>query len=149
MIGRYRGGEIPQPGAAGDPELALRAVAEESARRGAAEIERWDLDGALDAIWLLVRRANQYLEERQPWKLAKQPEQADTLGTTLWTAAEATRLIAIYLSPFIPATSDKIMAQLGLDPITPGSWTRDGIWGSVALTQVHPAGTLFPRIETT
>src|SRR5262249_48714952 len=63
MIGRYHGGDVPQCGEPGELELALRATAEEAIRREAEEIERWNLNGALDAIWSLVRRTNQYLEE--------------------------------------------------------------------------------------
>jgi methionyl-tRNA synthetase len=147
MIGRYHGGDVPKPGEPGEPELSLRKVAEDASAQAAKLIEAWDLDGALDALWLLVRRANQYLEERQPWKLAKNPEAQETLDTTLWTAAEATRLIAIYLAPFIPSTSDRMLAQLGLDPVTPGAWTRDAIWGCVDFTQVQAPVPLFPRIE--
>lgn len=148
MIGRYHGGDIPKPGEPGDLERSLRAVAETASALGAQRIEAWDLNGALDALWTLVKRANQYLEERQPWKLAKDPAAQETLDTTLWSAAEATRLIAIFLAPFIPTTSDRIMAQLGLEPVSNGAWTRDGVWGAATFTQVQPAAPLFPRIET-
>jgi methionyl-tRNA synthetase len=148
MIGRYRDGTVPTPGESGEPEADLRRVAEEARNRAATLIDAWDLDDALESIWSLVRRTNQYLEERQPWKLAKQPVAASLLDTTLWSAAEATRLAAILLAPYIPATSDRIMAQLGLDPITDGAWIRDGHWGAATFSQVQPAGPLFPRIET-
>jgi methionyl-tRNA synthetase len=148
MIGRYRNGDIPAPGEGGAPEADLRRVAEEARDRAAAQLDAWDLDDALESIWSLVRRANQYLEERQPWKLARQPAAAALLDTTLWSAAEATRLAAILLAPYIPTTSDRIMSQLGLPPIVAGSWTRDAVWGAASFTQVHPAGPLFPRIET-
>jgi methionyl-tRNA synthetase len=148
MIGRYRGGSVPDPGEPGDLERELQAVARSARDNGAREIDRWDLDDALDAIWTLVKRANQYIEERQPWKLAKQPDAAGALDATLYSAAEATRLIALYLAPFIPETSDRIMAQLGLGPVEPGDWTAKGDWGAVALGQTNPAGPLFPRIET-
>jgi len=148
MIGRYRGGVVPQPGEPGELELELRAVAEAARDNSALEIERWDLDDALDAIWTLVRRANQYLEARQPWKLAKLPENAGALDSTLWSAAEATRLIALFLAPFIPTTSDRIMDQLGLPPVEPGDWIAKGVWGAVELGQTRLAGPLFPRIET-
>ena len=148
MVGRYRGGVVPPAGEPGDLELDLRRVAETARDLGAREIDRWDLDGALDAIWTLVKRTNQYLEERQPWKQAKQPDGEAALDTTLWSAAEATRLIAIYLAPFIPATSDRIMAQLGLDHVQPRDWTVKANWGAVELGVMRPAGPLFPRIET-
>ena len=112
-------------------------------------IEDWELNEAVDAAWTLVRRANQYLEARKPWMIAKDKseEAAGLLDTVLWTAAEATRLSALFLAPFIPGSADRIMAQLGLDPVTPGAWERDGAWGAASYTEVQPAGPLFPRIE--
>ncbi|HEY8447291.1 MAG TPA: methionine--tRNA ligase [Thermomicrobiales bacterium] len=147
MINRYRGGTVPQPGEPGDLEAELQRIAAEARDGAAKQIEAWDLNGALETIWTLVRRANQYLEERQPWQLAKQPDAASLLDTTLWSAAEATRIAGILLAPYIPATSDRIMAQLGLEPVAPGAWVRDATWGAARYDRVHPAGPLFPRIE--
>jgi methionyl-tRNA synthetase len=149
MVGRYRDGAIPAAGSEeGEPELALRRVADAARRDGEALIQAWDLDDALEAIWTLVRRANQYLEERQPWRLAKDQASASLLDTTLWSAAEATRMAALLLAPYIPSTSDRIRAQLGLDPLRDGDWRTIGSWGSERLTRIQAEGTLFPRIET-
>ena len=96
---------------------------------------------------MLVRRVNQYLEERKPWQLAKDPEKGGDLDTTLWSAAEATRIAGLLLAPFIPATSDRLMDQLGLDPVANGDLVNKIGWGSVAFGAVRPAGPLFPRWE--
>ncbi len=96
---------------------------------------------------MLVRRANQYLEERKPWQLAKDPEKAGLLDTTLWSAAEATRIAALLLAPFIPQTSDRINDQLGLDPIANGDLAEKIGWGSLDLGAIRPAGPLFPKWE--
>jgi methionyl-tRNA synthetase len=147
MIGRYRGGVVPAPGVAEELESDLRVVAENARDRAAHHIDQWELNDALEHIWLLVRRANQYLEARKPWMLAKDVANAALLDTTLYTAAEATRLAALFLAPFIPDASDRIMAQLGLSPVADGDWERHGSWGGVAFGSVDPAGPLFPRIE--
>lgn len=147
MVGRYRDGVIPSPGETGGPEAELQAVAAEAVRASAALIENWELNVALESIWLLVRRVNQYLEERKPWQLAKDPEKSGLLDTTLWSAAEATRIAALLLAPFIPQTSDRINAQLGLPPITNGDLIEKIEWGSVELGSVQPAGPLFPKWE--
>ena len=147
MIGRYREGNIPSAGEPGDLEQDLRSVADSARGRAAGQIESWDTDSAIQSLWTLVRRANQYLEERQPWRLARQPEAAETLDTVLWSAAEATRLIAISISPFLPTTANRILAQLGLPPASDGDWTNRGEWGSQAFTAVVPDAPLFPKIE--
>jgi methionyl-tRNA synthetase len=149
MIGRYREGAVPTPPGHAEPaspEHNVRSTFERSKAGAARLIEEWDLDDALDAIWDLVRRTNQYLEERKPWMLAKDPETATQLDATLWTAAEATRLVALLLAPYIPGTSNRIMAQLGLPAVQSGAWTRDAQWGAGQFTSVQPSGTLFPRI---
>jgi methionyl-tRNA synthetase len=147
MIGRYRGGEVPQPGEPGDLEIELRELAARTWTEANAAIDAWNLDGALTAIWALVRRANQYLEERQPWQLAKQPEAAETLDSVLWSAAEATRQCAFLLASFLPGSSDKITGQLGLGPIRPGAWVDQAGWGSVPFGRVEPAAPVFPKFE--
>ena len=153
MIGRYRGGVIPEGGKNGEdgkggrPEVELREVVEAAKARAEASIEAWSLNDALDGIWTAIRRTNQYLEERRPWTLAKQPDQAAELDTTLWSAAEATRIVALLLAPFLPSTADRILAQLGLSAAVDGAWRDQATWGAVALGTVAPAGPLFPRIE--
>jgi methionyl-tRNA synthetase len=147
MVGRYRDGAIPSPGEVGQPEADLQAVAAEAVRSSAEQIENWELNIALDSIWTLVRRVNQYLEERKPWQLAKNPENADLLNTVLWSAAEATRIAALLLAPFIPQTSDRIYDQLGLDPIAAGDLVGKIEWGAVGFGSVRPAGPLFPKWE--
>jgi methionyl-tRNA synthetase len=147
MIGRYRDGVVPTPGEPRDLEADVRDVADLAVNRAGQLIENWELDDALVAIWALLRRANQYLEERKPWSLAKSQDDAGALDTTLWTAAEATRIAAIILAPYMPATADRILAQLGLNPVADGDWTARTAWGSESFTSVDAQGPLFPRIE--
>jgi len=147
MISRYRGGAIPKPGEAGPLEDDLRQTGA-AARDGAmAALAVWDLDDALATLWTFVRRANQYLEERKPWLLARDPAQAAALDTTLYSAAEALRLLATYLWPYMPTACDRIKAQLGLRPVEPGDWVRLGQWGDGGLKQVVPGPPIFPKIE--
>lgn len=148
MIQRYRQGAIPQPGADGELERDLRRVADE-ARQGAEKaLENWEIGRAIESIWSLVRRANQYLEQSEPWKLAREAEKQERLGTVLYSATEALRLLAIYLAPFIPSASEKIMAQLGLPAVKHGGWRELGTWGAVRLCAVSEGEILFPRKET-
>jgi methionyl-tRNA synthetase len=107
----------------------------------------WEIGGSLGIIWNFVRRANQYLEQSEPWKLARKPDAQERLNTVLYSAAEATRLLAIFLAPFIPSSSSRILAQLGLGAVGEGAWVREGQWGSRPLTKVVPGPLLFPRIE--
>jgi methionyl-tRNA synthetase len=96
---------------------------------------------------VLVRRVNQYLEECKPWQLAKDPEKAGLLDTSLWSATEATRIAALLLAPFIPQTSGRIYDQLGLASIAHRDLVEKIGWGSVEYGSVRPAGPLFPKWE--
>jgi methionyl-tRNA synthetase len=116
--------------------------------RAEEALEAWEIGNALHSIWNFVRRTNQYLEQSEPWRLARQPEKETQLNTVLYSAAEAMRLLAIYLAPFIPDASNRIMSQLGLGPVSESAWVREGTWGSVPLASVVSGPLLFPRIET-
>jgi len=153
-IGRYRGGNIPTPGSVGStgvihhaPTEELQQLAEETRQRAAAALNAWDIGTSLGIVWGFVRRTNQYIEQSEPWKLARQPENKERLDTVLYSAAEALRLLSIFLAPYIPAGCSRIRDQLGLEPLAEGAWIREGTWGSSALAKVSGGPLLFPRIE--
>lgn len=148
MVNRYRGGTIPAAGVIGPLEEDLQRVAAETREHAVVALEAWSIGQALSITWNFVRRTNQYLEQSEPWRLARQAGQEERLNTVLYSAAEATRLLAILLAPYIPSASDGILSQLGLEPVEEAAWVRVGTWGSCPLTQVRAAPLLFPRIET-
>jgi methionyl-tRNA synthetase len=149
MIGRYFEGSVPEAEPrGGGPEADVQRAAREAGRATAAGIESWDFDGALDGAWQLVRRANQYIDESEPWRLARDPAQRARLGTVLYHAAESLRLLSIYLGPFIPGAAEKMRAQLGQPPLQPGAWRDESDWGRLpAGSRVERAQPIFPRIE--
>jgi len=159
MIKRYRQGIVPivtasttpSPSSPSSPSSTyneeLRNLARDVRTQTAAALDSWEIGGALNTVWSLVRRTNQYIEQSEPWHLAKDPAQSQALDTVLYSAAEATRISAILLSPFIPTSSDRIMAQLGLPPVHAGAWEHEAVWGGVALHNVVPGPLLFPRLD--
>jgi methionyl-tRNA synthetase len=91
-----------------------------------------------------VNRANQYVDQTAPFKLAKDPAQSARLDEVLYNLVESCRLIAICLWPFLPQTSEKMFAQLGIKE-EPNRLSA-AQWGGLA--QGHTVGdpvTLFPR----
>lgn len=138
MLKRYRNGVVP----AVSNELAADAA--KAADETRALLKQSQLQAALQSIWGLVNRANKYVDETAPFKLAKDPTQAQRLDEVLYNLVESCRVLAILLNPFLPGTSAKIYAQLGL----PGEPTKlaDATWGGLA--QGHVIGEpapLFPR----
>ena len=109
MIRRYRDGRIE--GAELDPALAaeLEGLPDiVSERLAAAEIT-----AALEEIWKRVRRLNRYVEERQPWQLAKDDAAAAQLDTVLASLHEGLRVVTVLLAPYLPAATAKLLAALG------------------------------------
>lgn len=152
MIRRWRAGVIPPPGTEEATERALRNLAAALPARVDAALADFDFRVALGAIWELVAAANRYVDETAPWTLAKRASGGDAsagarLDTVLWTLAECLRLLAVLLAPFLPRTSEKIRAQLGI-PRAVGCWEEEVGWGGlVAGGMVGEAVPIFPRIE--
>jgi methionyl-tRNA synthetase len=102
------------------------------------------LQAALESIWSLITRANQYVDQTTPFKLAKDPGQAARLDAVLYSLAEACRVLAVLLWPFLPGTAAKIYAQLGLAG-APDRFT-EARWGVLPPGHViGEVGPLFPR----
>ncbi|MSU62353.1 MAG: methionine--tRNA ligase [Pedosphaera sp.] len=138
MLKRYRNGVVPSRSDELAPE-ANRLIAETI-----AHLRAYRLQGALQSIWSLVTRANQYVDQTAPFKLAKDPTQAARLDEVLYNLAETCRILAVLLWPFLPGTSAKIFAQLELKEDV--SRMIGAEWGH--LNQGHVIGEpapLFPR----
>jgi len=146
MTLRYRDAIIPIPGPAGSLEEDLQRIAEETRHRAAVALNSWEIGAALSIIWNFVRRTNQYIEQSEPWRLARHAGQEERLDTVLYSAAEALRLLAIFLAPYIPSAADNILKQLGLEAVADGAWVEVGTWGSRPLAHVVAGPLLFPRI---
>jgi methionyl-tRNA synthetase len=104
-----------------------------------------DLTGALELIWTLVRAANRYVEERQPWVLARSQAAADQalLDTTLYTLADVVRGLAVLLHPFMPGSAARMLEAVGDDGAV--GWERAGLGLLPAGTAVSQPPPLFPR----
>ena len=138
MLNKYRGGLVP----AASRELeADTAQAVAAARNG---LEASDLQEALVAIWNLVNRANLYVEQTAPFRLAKDPAQAARLDEVLYNLVEICRILAVMLNPFMPQASAKIWAQLNL-PAGDLPWKLTAWGGLQPGHQVGAPQPLFPR----
>ncbi len=138
MLKRYRGGVVPER----HDELA--SDAKRVVQETISLLRDYDLQGGLECIWQLVNRANQYVDQTAPFKLAKDPAQAGRLGEVLYNLVETCRILAVLLWPYIPGTCERIYAQLGLaakpDQVTAAVWG-----GLVAGNIIGEPAPLFPR----
>jgi methionyl-tRNA synthetase len=138
MLKRYRNGVVP----AKHDELA--AAAAKAADETRALLKQNQLQSALQSIWGLVTRANQYVDQTKPFSLAKDPAQAKRLDEVLYNLTETCRVLAVLLWSFLPGTAVKIYAQLGLtgapDKLDAATWG-----GLPAGHKIGEPAPLFPR----
>jgi len=144
-------GVVPEVDASQLQELdkALVHKAQECMRVAARELDEVRPNRALDAIWELVSLTNKYVDQTEPWKLAKQADPS-RLAQVVYTVLESLRALAIALWPFMPGKCDELLLQLGLDPVEPkqGQDLWPLRWGLLpAGTQTRPGKALFPRFE--
>tara|TARA_B100000902_G_C26574710_1_gene558255 strand:- start:24 stop:407 length:384 start_codon:yes stop_codon:yes gene_type:complete len=121
----------------------------ESVSRADEAMKKFAIHEALAEIWNIVDETNGYLTEQEPWTLAKSDEGQDRLNSVLYQSADALRVIALLLHPFMPKSTTKLWRALGqegepsdhnmLEAAVPG--------GLSAGAQVGRLEPLFPRIE--
>src|SRR3954470_10431570 len=105
MIARYRDGQVPPA----EPDPVLATDFDGLATQVSELLDRAEITQALDAIWQRVRRLNRYVEERAPWKLARDPDASGQLDVTLRSLADGLRVITVLLHPYMPQTTERLM----------------------------------------
>ncbi|MEP6889939.1 MAG: methionine--tRNA ligase subunit beta, partial [Nitrospirota bacterium] len=90
-----------------------------------------------------------FIDEHEPWRLAKDPDKRKELDTILYTAAECLRIMSLFIYPFMPSTAKKIVEQLGLNIHFDSPLLSQEIkWGDLQSgTKIRKGSALFPRIE--
>ncbi|MBS7262256.1 MAG: methionine--tRNA ligase [Eubacteriales bacterium] len=146
MIEKYFGGVVPSP-VQTEADAELVALAEGLADKVTADMDGMNPSQALSDIWDVIKRCNKYIDETAPWVLAREEANRERLGTVLYNLAETLRIVAVAVSPFMPSTPAKMLAQLGLtDELDWSSIERFG--GLKPGTIVHKGEALFARIDT-
>jgi methionyl-tRNA synthetase len=139
VVGSKCDGLGPTP----DPDSRLKAVSTTVVDDAASAWGEGQPHLALEATWRLIRETNAELEATEPWKAEPGPSVAKVLGSAL----EALRIVAILVSPAMPATSAEIWRRLGLDGRPDERrLPRDATWGGYpGGLPVEKAAPLFPR----
>ena len=141
MIARYRDGSLRTADVSGE----LAGAFERGHREIAGRLDEFDLTGALELVWELVRTLNRRVEDVAPWELAKDDSRADELDRALYELADGLRAVAVALAAYVPDTSERILAALR----QPFELAWDGVaaGGTIAVDGIEPAPPLFPRLE--
>lgn len=149
MIEKYHGGVVTHKEGTKAVDKEFIALVNETVANYKDDMDHMELNQAIKDVWALIGRANKYIDETAPWILAKDPAQAERLQAVMYNLAEALRIVAILIAPFVPVTAPKIYEQLGLGK--PESFLlADAEWGKLVTgIKVQKGDPLFPRIEVT
>ncbi|HEY9570466.1 MAG TPA: methionine--tRNA ligase [Metalysinibacillus sp.] len=150
MINKYFDGVIPA-GEIEETEFdeSLRSFAEETKEKYVDGMENMQFSIVLSELWKLVSRTNKYIDETQPWVLAKDEANKKKLASVMANLAESLRHIAVMLQPVMTATPKRIIEQLGLDEKAL-AWDSIETFSNVIVgdCKVAEKGTpIFPRLE--
>lgn len=149
MMNKYFDGVIPVEG--NEPtefDAALQQQAKDVIEKYEVNMDRMQFSMVLSDVWSLISRSNKYIDETQPWVLAKSEDDKAKLGSVMWHLAESLRQTAVLLQPFLTNAPKQIAEQLGLSA---DSLSWDSLLDSSTIevgTKVVEKGVpIFPRLE--
>ncbi|WP_108672142.1 methionine--tRNA ligase [Peribacillus acanthi] len=149
MIDKYFNGVIPSYSASSSEfEQQLLAMNREVVEKYEEAMEKMEFSVALTTVWGLVSRTNKFIDETQPWALAKDESKQQELASVMVHLAESLRRIAVLLKPFMTQTPDKIFNQLNLSAEELKTWESLEKFGVIPEgTKVQKGEPIFPRLE--
>ncbi|WP_277619578.1 methionine--tRNA ligase [Exiguobacterium indicum] len=148
MVTKYFDGEIPAYTGNVTPfDATLSDLAKETVTKVEASMEHMEFSVVLSNIWQLISRANKYIDETQPWVLAKDESKTAELGSVMVHLVGVLRHVAIMLQPFMTRSPKEIFAQLGLSGQAM-DWAALEKFADIAPgTKVGTATPIFPRLD--
>ncbi|BDC49503.1 methionine--tRNA ligase [Bryobacterales bacterium F-183] len=144
MIHQYRGGKIP----ASDGDQHFAQLATETVEYVLEAFSKFEFNKGLDRVWALISATDKLIVERAPWKLVKDPDSAELLDRTLYTAAEVVRITCGLLAPVMPDSIQKLWHQLGCPSEVDQLRAAELHWGKLPAGQeLRPVQPVFPRLD--
>jgi len=149
MISRYFGAQIPSALTEESIDNDLISTASQTYREATEKLDKLDFAGYIQAVLKLISRANKYIDENQPWLLAKDDNKKARLATVLYNLVESIRIAIILLAPTMPTLPERANKQLPVFADTNKLlWEEAGQWGLTKEgVSVEKGKALFPRID--
>ncbi|CAM3962747.1 methionine--tRNA ligase [Paenibacillus alkaliterrae] len=150
MIDKYFEGVIPAfKGKVTAYDETLQRLAGETIIQVEAALEKMEFSVALASLWQLISRTNKYIDETQPWALAKDESKNEELASVMYHLAESLRIVSILLQPFLTYAPSEMWKQLGLEKGELTAWDSTRKFGTLpGGTKVSKGSPLFPRLDT-
>lgn len=146
MTKKYFDSFVPAP-SENAMQNPLFEIAKDLPSKVESSLNELDFSGAVDAINELTHRANLYIEEMEPWNIAKDVNRASDLSDVIYNILEAIRIAAISYSCFMPRTSCEVVRRLGVLNFDP-DFSADLKWGGLQPgNKVEVGEALFPRLD--
>ena len=148
MIEKYFGGQLPVEREETEFDASLKETSKAVTEKVDGLLDNMLFSDALAEIWTLIRRANKYVDETQPWILAKDEASKAKLANSLYNLAEAIRIVSILIQPFMTKAPALIWEQIGVKDDAIKTWDSAKEWGLLpADVQVKKGPAIFPRID--
>lgn len=149
MVIKYFAGIIPNPGERAAVDEELQEVAQSTYNEATEKLEKLDFAAYLISVSRLISRANKYIDETEPWKLAKSEDQNERLATVMYNLMETIRIVLILTAPAMPTLIARANQQLGIFADEKAiSWEEAGSFGMISTgVKVNKGESLFPRID--
>jgi methionyl-tRNA synthetase len=137
-------GEIPQPKLAAEDEAVLQAV-KEKVDAAAQELEESKLQSAANTLISIGRTGNQYLNDKEPWKLVKTDK--EKAATVLYVTAQVVKAVTVVSAPFMPATAEQLWQTLNLEGSVHTSKWEEALKPLEAGHKIAKPKPLFQKID--
>ena len=146
MSNKYFGGIVADKKVTGEMDEDLKAVVTGTYKRVSAKMDELRVADAITEIFALFKRCNKYIDETEPWVLAKDEANMDRLSTVLYNLVESIATGASLLEPFMPATAKKIVQQLNTSVRSFEDCEKFGLYESGNKVTAEPE-ILFARLK--
>jgi len=149
MINKYFDGVIPTyEGNVTEFDALIVQAQKDTVNKYEEAMEDMEFSVALASIWQYVSRTNKYIDETQPWALAKDENKLAELASVMTHLAESIRHIAVLLQPFLTRTPEKIFAQIGVKEDVLKTWESTTRFNMLKEgTKVEKGEPMFPRLD--
>ncbi len=146
MIQKYCGGIVPAATTEDDIDRELISIATGAASKVEAKMNEFQFNMALEEIWVIIRRANKYIDEKTPWVLAKDEARKAELDTVMRNLAECLRIVSILIVPYMHTTSERMREQLGIADVEV-VWEDAFEFYKMEGAEAKKGEQLFPRLD--
>lgn len=149
MVQKYFGGKLPESSCTDAQDQELIEMAEALAGKYEEKMDDYHIQEAIVEVFKVLNRANKYIDETEPWILAKDPEKSDRLAKVLYNLLETIRIASIMLEPIMPKCISEVWKRIGVaNQAELTAWESSHTFGMLpASVEVANGAPLFPRFD--